>query len=71
MGFVHEDLEFEQPQVIVARDTGISEALIEKDHWVTHTLWALLETGLDIWSKGEPGSAGASGSSDGSPRIWT
>lgn len=52
MSFVHEDKEFEQLLAIVARDTGISEALIEKDYWVTHTLWALHETGLDIWFKG-------------------
>ena len=52
MSFVHEDREFEQLLAIVARDTGISEALIEKDYWVTHTLWALHETSLDIWFKG-------------------
>ena len=43
MSFVHEDPEFERLLAIVARDTGISEALIEKDYWVTHTLWALPE----------------------------
>lgn len=52
MSFVHEDPEFEQLLGIVARDAGISEALIEKDYWVTHTLWALHETGLDVWFKG-------------------
>jgi len=52
MSFVHEDSQFEQLLAIVARDTGIAEALIEKDYWVTHTLWALHETGLDIWFKG-------------------
>ncbi len=52
MSFVHEDPEFEQLLAIVARDAGISEALIEKDYWVTHTLWAIHETGLDIWFKG-------------------
>jgi hypothetical protein len=52
MSFVHQDKDFEQLLAIVARDTGISEALIEKDYWVTHTLWALHETGLDIWFKG-------------------
>ncbi len=41
MSFVHADKDFEQLLAIVARDTGISEALIEKDYWVTHTLWAL------------------------------
>ena len=38
MSFVHEDPEFEQLLGIVARGAGISEALIEKDYWVTHTL---------------------------------
>ena len=52
MSFVHEDKDFEQLLAIVARETRISEALIEKDYWVTHTLWALHETGLDIWFKG-------------------
>ena len=52
MSFVHADKDFEQLLAIVARDTGISEALIEKDYWVTHTLWALHETGLDLWFKG-------------------
>jgi len=52
MSFVHEDKDFEQLLAIVARETGISEALIEKDYWVTHTLWSLRETGLDIWLKG-------------------
>ena len=52
MSFVHKDKDFEQLLAIVARDTKISEALIEKDYWVKHTLWALHETGLDIWFKG-------------------
>lgn len=52
MSFVHEDPQFVQLLRIVARETGIAEALIEKDYWVTHTLWALHETGLDIWFKG-------------------
>lgn len=52
MTFVHEDPHFEQLLGIVGRETGIAEALIEKDYWVTHTLWALHETGLDIWFKG-------------------
>ena len=52
MSFVHEDPQFEQLLAIVARDRGIAEALIEKDYWVTHTLWALHDTGLDIWFKG-------------------
>ena len=52
MTFIHQDPDFEQLLAIVARDTGIAESLIEKDYWVTHTLWALQQTGLDIWFKG-------------------
>jgi hypothetical protein len=52
MTFVHEDSDFQHLLGIVARETGIAAALIEKDYWVTHTLWALHQTGLDIWFKG-------------------
>ncbi len=52
MTFVHDDAEFEQLLGIVARENQIAAALIEKDYWVTHTLWALHETGLEIWFKG-------------------
>ncbi len=52
MNFVHEDPDFGHLLEIVSRQTGISAALVEKDYWVTHTLWALHETGLDIWFKG-------------------
>jgi hypothetical protein len=50
--FVHQDPDFDKLLGIVARETGIAEALVEKDYWVTHTLWALHRTGLDIWFKG-------------------
>ena len=52
MTFVHQDAEFRQLVQIVSRSTGIAAALIEKDYWVTHTLWAIHQTGLDIWFKG-------------------
>lgn len=52
MNFVHEDPEFAQLVQIVARARRITAALIEKDYWVTHTLWALHQTGLAIWFKG-------------------
>ncbi len=52
MSFVHDDPDFAQLVQIVARQTGIAAALIEKDYWVTHTLWALHQTGLEIWFKG-------------------
>jgi hypothetical protein len=52
MTFVHQDAEFPQLVQIVARSTGIAAALIEKDYWVTHTLWAIHRTGLGVWFKG-------------------
>ena len=52
MTFIHRDAEFGELVRIVARSTGIAAALIEKDYWVTHTLWALHQTGLEIWFKG-------------------
>ncbi|MBI5479036.1 MAG: nucleotidyl transferase AbiEii/AbiGii toxin family protein [Deltaproteobacteria bacterium] len=52
MTCIHRDTEFAQLVPIVARSTGIAAALIEKDYWVTHTLWAIHQTGLDIWFKG-------------------
>jgi len=29
-----------------------SIALVEKDYWVTHTLWAIAEQGFEVWFKG-------------------
>ena len=52
MTFIHQDPEFSQLVQIVSRSTGIAAALIEKDYWVTHTLWAIHQTGLDLWFKG-------------------
>lgn len=52
MSFVHQDPDFGRLLEIVSRATGIAAALVEKDYWVTHTLWALHETGLVVWFKG-------------------
>jgi len=52
VSFIHDDPDFAQLLAIVARETGIAAALVEKDYWVTHCLWALHETGLDLWFKG-------------------
>lgn len=52
MTFVHEDADFPALLNIVARERGIVAALVEKDYWVTHTLWALHRTGLEVWFKG-------------------
>lgn len=52
MVFVHEDPEFADLLRIVADERGLSVGLVEKDYWVTHTLWALLHQGFDVWFKG-------------------
>lgn len=52
MSFVHDQPEFPALITAVERETRIEAALIEKDYWITHCLWALHETGLDIWFKG-------------------
>jgi hypothetical protein len=50
--YPHEDKDFAALLRIVAKERGVSEALVEKDYWVTHTLWALAESKLDVWFKG-------------------
>jgi hypothetical protein len=52
MPFIHEDAEFGDIISIVAANRGLARGLVEKDYWVIHTLWALTESGLDIWFKG-------------------
>jgi hypothetical protein len=52
MTFVHDDADFDDLVRIVADERGIGVALVEKDYWVTHTLWALHAQGFDVWFKG-------------------
>ena len=52
MSFVHDHPEFSGLMRAVARETGVEGALVEKDYWITHSLWALHETKLDVWFKG-------------------
>lgn len=52
MTLPHESGEFEALLAIVAQKTGVGEALVEKDYWVTHTLWLLQRSGLEIYFKG-------------------
>lgn len=52
MTFIHEDKEFIDLLQIVANETGIGRALVEKDYWVVHALWALHQGPFDIWFKG-------------------
>lgn len=50
--FVHDDPEFATLVNLVGRERQIAPALVEKDYWVTHTLWSLQQAGLDIAFKG-------------------
>jgi len=52
MNFVHKDPEFPDLLAIVAESHRIAVSLVEKDYWVTHTLWALQQVGLEVWFKG-------------------
>ena len=52
MSFIHQDPESRELFLIVADEAGISPALIEKDYWVTHCLWALQEAKLEVHFKG-------------------
>ncbi|ADO76105.1 nucleotidyl transferase AbiEii/AbiGii toxin family protein [Stigmatella aurantiaca] len=52
MSFIHADPDFDDLLRIVADNRKLSLALVEKDYWVTHTLWALHEEGFDVWFKG-------------------
>jgi hypothetical protein len=37
---------------IVADERGLTRSIIEKDYWVTHTLWAICASGFNVWFKG-------------------
>ena len=52
MTFVHDDPEWPELLRIVADGVGRGVSLVEKDYWVTHTLWAMLDQGFDLWFKG-------------------
>lgn len=52
MRFPHEDEEWDGLLEIVAGKRDLQAALIEKDYWVTHTLWALETQGFALWFKG-------------------
>ena len=52
MNFVHEDVEFDELLRIVATKRDLSLALVEKDYWVTHVLWAIHAQGFEVWFKG-------------------
>lgn len=52
MRFIHDEPDFRDLLQVVAVQRTLAGVLVEKDYWVTHTLWALHEQGLDVWFKG-------------------
>lgn len=52
MKFIHEQSGFDGFLTEVARQQGLPRSQVEKDYWITHTLWALQEAGLEVWFKG-------------------
>lgn len=52
MSFVHDTPEFAALLDQVSDHVDVAPALVEKDYWITHSLWALHETKLAIWFKG-------------------
>jgi hypothetical protein len=46
MTFVHDDADFDALLQIVSQNNRLGVGLVEKDYWVTHTLWALHAQGL-------------------------
>ena len=52
MSFIHDEADFDDLLQIVAEDRDLGVALVEKDYWVTHTLWAMHAQGFEVWFKG-------------------
>src|SRR4051812_48816021 len=68
---IHDDAEFDALLQIVAQTRRLGVALVEKDYWVTHTLWALHAQGFDVWFKAAPRCRKALASSSGSRKTST
>lgn len=52
MTFVHDTDDWPDLLLIVARAIDRDLGMVEKDYWVTHTLWALHHQGFEVWFKG-------------------
>jgi hypothetical protein len=50
--FVHEDPEFRLLLELISSTRGVDPGVVEKDYWVTHTLWAIQAQGWELWFKG-------------------
>ncbi|HEY4000164.1 MAG TPA: hypothetical protein VGO93_14925 [Candidatus Xenobia bacterium] len=49
MTLVHEHPQYDSLLSIVADRLHVPVALVEKDYWVTHTLWSLTQNGLHVY----------------------
>jgi hypothetical protein len=49
---VHQHPQYDSLLSIVADRLHVPVALVEKDYWVTHTLWSLTQSGLHVYFKG-------------------
>jgi len=50
--YLHERDDFVELILIVSEELGRPQALVEKDYWVTHTLWSLHQKGFTVLFKG-------------------
>ncbi len=50
--FLHEHPRFEKILSAVANVRRLQAPLVEKDYWITHTLWAIEKAGLRVYFKG-------------------
>lgn len=48
MSFVHDAIEFDDLLTIVAQKRHLTRGLVEKDYWVTHTLWARRKSSIYV-----------------------
>jgi hypothetical protein len=52
LDFIHNDPEFKELISIVSNQKGIDITLVEKDYWITHTLYSLQQQGIEFELKG-------------------
>ena len=52
MIFLHENPEYQKWIRTVGAEKELLPGLVEKDYWVTHTLWSLAQSQCDFWFKG-------------------
>lgn len=52
MSFAHDSSDWAELLLRIAEDVQRDPWMIEKDYWVTHTLWSIQHQGFDLWFKG-------------------